>query len=156
MERSCGKMDWCSWFVVNWYADRCTDKDFPTVGHDYVVMETLVALLAICDKNPLVIDGSPHKRPIMWSFDDFFFAELYKELNKQSSYRWFRTTCRPCHRDFTVIYILSYYRKKHNGPFVMIVTKFSEISNKYIWASVMIITWITKYAANEGLTESRC
>ena len=38
----------------------------------YNVMEKCTELLALCAENPLVISDSPHKGPVIWSFDDFF------------------------------------------------------------------------------------
>ena len=55
-------------------------------------METLSVLLALCERaihrSPV---DSPHKRPIVWSFDAFFDVHLNKQLNKQWSCRWFET-----------------------------------------------------------------
>ena len=45
-------------------------------------METLSALLALCDGNPSVTGG--HKGPLMGSFNVSFYANLRKLLNKQS------------------------------------------------------------------------
>ena len=44
---------------------------------------------------------SPHKRPVMRSFDDFFILCLNKFLNKQLRCWWFKTPWRSC--DVTVM-----------------------------------------------------
>ena len=49
-------------------------------------METLAALLALCEGNPPMTGGFPHNRPVMQTFDDFFNITLNKLLNKQSSW----------------------------------------------------------------------
>ena len=41
------------------------------------VMDKLSASLALCEGDPSVIYRSNHKRPVMWSFDVFFFVSLH-------------------------------------------------------------------------------
>ena len=48
---------------------------------------------------------SPHKGPVMRSFDVFFVVCLYKLLNKQSNYGWFVVPWYSC--DIIVILIFS-------------------------------------------------
>ena len=52
-------------------------------------METFTALLSICEWNPLVSGGFPHKRPVMQIF--VFFVSLIKQLDKRSSGWWFES-----------------------------------------------------------------
>ena len=47
--------------------------------------DTLTALLALCEGNPPVTDGFPHKGPVMQSFNNSFDVKL---LNKQSKCSW--------------------------------------------------------------------
>ena len=49
-------------------------------------METLSALLALCEGNPSVIGGFP----VMQSFDVSFHVSMNKQLNKQSRDRWIK------------------------------------------------------------------
>ena len=51
-------------------------------------METISALLAICEWNPPVTSGFPSQRPVTRSFDVFFDPHMNKRLNKQSIRRW--------------------------------------------------------------------
>ena len=57
-------------------------------------METFSALLALCDRNPVVTCGFPSQRPVTWSFDIFFDLRLNKRLSKRSSRRWCETPLR--------------------------------------------------------------
>ena len=43
----------------------------------------------LCEGNPLATDGSPSQRPVMFSL-------MYKRLNKQWGWRWFKTPWCPC------------------------------------------------------------
>ena len=45
--------------------------------------------LVLCEGNPLSPVDSPHKGPMIWSFDAFFVVSLNKMLNKFSSCQWF-------------------------------------------------------------------
>ena len=59
-------------------------------------METISALLALCEvnslhKGPLVTGGYPSQRPVTRSFNVFFYARLDKRLCKQSICRWLQT-----------------------------------------------------------------
>ena len=51
-------------------------------------METLYALLALCEGNP---SYSPHNGPVMQKFDVFFGVRLNKSLNKLSIFQQLRT-----------------------------------------------------------------
>ena len=44
-------------------------------------METISALLALCEGNPMVTDGFPSKRPLERNFDVFFDLRLNKRLS---------------------------------------------------------------------------
>ena len=62
-------------------------SSWPSVGcawwrHD---VESFLALLALCEGNPLITMDSSDKGPVMRSFD----VSLYNLLNKQSNCRWF-------------------------------------------------------------------
>ena len=50
-------------------------------------METLSALLAICEGNPPITGGSTYKGPDMRGFDIFYGVSLTQLLNKQLSRR---------------------------------------------------------------------
>ena len=53
-------------------------------------METIFALIALSEGNPLVTGGSTHKGPVMLNFDNSFVVSLKKLWNrKQSSCLWF-------------------------------------------------------------------
>ena len=58
-------------------------------------METFSALLIICAGNSPVTGEFPAQRPVMWSFDIFFYLRLNKRLNKQWWAWWFETPSRP-------------------------------------------------------------
>ena len=70
-----------------------TSVDSPTwwIHPHNDVTKTFSALLALCEENPLVTDGSPSQRPVTGSFDVFFDLCLNKRLSKQSRRRWFET-----------------------------------------------------------------
>ena len=53
-------------------------------------METRSTLLALCEWNPSVSDGFPHKGPVIQT-NVFFVLKLNKLLNKQYSYQWLET-----------------------------------------------------------------
>ena len=54
-------------------------------------METLSALLALCERNSPVSGEFPSQRPVSQSFDVFFDLRVNKRLSKQSIRRWFET-----------------------------------------------------------------
>ena len=54
-------------------------------------METVSALLALCEGNPPVIGGFPSQRDSNAGFDVFFNVCLNKRLNKQTKRWWFET-----------------------------------------------------------------
>ena len=55
-------------------------------------METFSALLVFCvGGNSMVTGEFPAQRPVMWSFDVFFYLGLKKQLSKQSRRWWFGT-----------------------------------------------------------------
>ena len=45
-------------------------------------MKMFSAFLALCVENPTVTVDSPHKEPVMWSFDIFDVEGLDKLFNK--------------------------------------------------------------------------
>ena len=51
-------------------------------------MQTLSALVALNEENPLVSHGFPSKESVMKSFD-FYFVSLNMLLSKQSIWSWF-------------------------------------------------------------------
>ena len=51
-------------------------------------METLSALLPLCEGNPPVIGGFPSQRSVTRSFDVFIDLHLNKQLSKQSRLRY--------------------------------------------------------------------
>ena len=57
-------------------------------------METVPALLALCEGNPPVTGGFPSQRDSNTGFDAFFDVSLNKRLNKQTRRRWFETPSR--------------------------------------------------------------
>ena len=57
-------------------------------------METLSALLALCEGNLPVTGRFPSQRPVTRSFDVFFDLRVNKRLSKQSRRRWFETLSR--------------------------------------------------------------
>ena len=54
-------------------------------------METVSALLVLCEGNPLVTGGFPSQRPVTERFNIFVDLYLKKRLIKQSARRWFET-----------------------------------------------------------------
>ena len=54
-------------------------------------METVSALLVLCERNPTAADGFPSQRTSNAGFDIFFGIILNKRLNKQTSQWWFET-----------------------------------------------------------------
>ena len=71
-------------------------KGSPSWGHDD--MGTLLALLVPCEGYPLATMESPHKGPLMVSFDALLTANLNKQLN---SSQWFQMPWCSC--DITVM-----------------------------------------------------
>ena len=69
-------------------------------------IETLSALLALCESNPLVISGFPHKWPVLKCFVD---ACLCKRLNKQWSCQLFEMPWRSCDATVTL-----YFKHKYD------------------------------------------
>ena len=65
-------------------------------------METVSALLALCEGNPPVTGGFPSQRPVTRSIDVSFDVRLNKGLSKQSRRRWFETPSRPLWRHCNV------------------------------------------------------
>ena len=59
-------------------------------------METLSALMVICEGNPLVTGRFSAQRVSNVIFDVFFDVNPKRLLNKQWSYRWFATPWRSC------------------------------------------------------------
>ena len=57
--------------------------------------------MAICEGNPLIIDGSPLKGLVQYDFDGFFVVSLNKLLNKQSVWCWIQT---PWHSWHNILY----------------------------------------------------
>ena len=57
-------------------------------------METLSALLSLCEGNLPVTGEFPSQRPLRRSFDVFFDLSLSKRLSKPSRRRWFETPSR--------------------------------------------------------------
>ena len=58
------------------------------------IMETLSALLALCEGNPPVTGGFPSQRPVTRSFEVFFDLRPNKRLSKQLRRWWFETPLR--------------------------------------------------------------
>ena len=87
------------WNVTAWFMGSRLDWLMRwTWWHDD--METLSASLALCNGNtPSTVD-SPHKWPVMLSFNTFFL-NLNKLLNKLSKRRWIDTPWRK--RDVSVL-----------------------------------------------------
>ena len=65
-------------------------------------METLSALLALCEGNSPVTGEFPSQRPVTRNFNVFFDLRLNKRLSKQSICRWFETSSRPSLRQYNV------------------------------------------------------
>ena len=77
--------------------------------HNDVVNENISALVAICEGNPTVTGGFPSQRPVMRSFDIFFYLRLNKLLGKQSRRRWFHTLLPSLWRQWNVVRIITFY-----------------------------------------------
>ena len=54
-------------------------------------METIPALMSLCEGNPSVTGGFPSQRPVKRSFDVLFDLSLNKRFSTQSRCRWFET-----------------------------------------------------------------
>ena len=65
-------------------------------------MKTFSASLALCEGNSPVTVEFPSQRPVMRSFDVFFYLRLSKRLTKHSRRRWFETPSRSLWRHFNV------------------------------------------------------
>ena len=67
-------------------------------------METLPALLALCEGNPPVTSGFPHKG--QWR-GTLVFSLICERLSRQSRCRWFETPSRSlwCHCNVMIIYL---------------------------------------------------
>ena len=72
-------------YLQTWYNGL---KEISTWRHQ---IETLSALVALCEGNPPVTGGFPSQRPVTRGFDVFFGLCLNKRLTKQSRRRWFET-----------------------------------------------------------------
>ena len=57
-------------------------------------METLFALLAVCEGNAPTTGGFSSQRPVTQSLDFFLDLRMNKRLSKQSRRRWFETPLR--------------------------------------------------------------
>ena len=71
----------------------CTSAEGTTFPDDVIMLS---ALLALCEGNPLVINGFPSQRVSnveFWCFFDFGFDS---RLKKMSRCRWFEAPCRSC------------------------------------------------------------
>ena len=67
------------------------------LGQNDVITITLSHCWAWTLVGDLPVNGdSPHKGPVLCSFGKFFAVGLTKQLNKQSSFRWFKMQYRPC------------------------------------------------------------
>ena len=75
------KQPGCLWFktLLTWWRHR---------------METVSALLNLCEGNPPVTGRFPSQRPVTRSFDDFFDVRQNKRLSKRSRCWWFETPWR--------------------------------------------------------------
>ena len=62
-------------------------------------METFFALLALCEGNPPVPDGSPSQRPVTRSFDVFFAPVAVEQTNRDAG----DLRCHRAHYDDTVV-----------------------------------------------------
>ena len=60
-------------------------------------VETISALLAICEVNPPVADGFPSQRVSKTGFGVFFGVRLNKRLSKQSTCQWYKMSWRLWH-----------------------------------------------------------
>ena len=82
-------------------------------------METISALLVLCEKNPQVTGGFPShtQRPVTTNLILFFDLRLNKRLSKQSRRRWFETPSPLLSRHYNVAVLFScvylWIRKQH-------------------------------------------
>ena len=93
---------YCSWNCTGLVPTRTqphaqlTDIWSPK-GQWHYDMETFSALLDLHEESPPFSGSSPHKWPIMQSFDFFFVVSLKKLLKKkQLSWQWFATSWCSC------------------------------------------------------------
>ena len=74
----------------------------------YHDMEMLSVLLALCEGNPMVTSGLPHKGTAVQSFDVFFVVIMNKLLNKQLrgqyfEVEWYACVCHSNGNDSTAV-----------------------------------------------------
>ena len=104
-------------------------------------METLFALLAHCEGNPLVTSGFPSQRPVTRSFDVFFNLHLDKQLSEQSRRWWFETPSR------------SLWRQRNVKSMCWWPVRLPTMITIYVYRSVIIELAMTQVVDN--LNESK-
>ena len=77
-------------------------------------MEKFPTLLAICAENSSVTGEFPAQRPVMRSFNAFFYLFLNKRLSKQSWGWWFGTPSRPLWRYRNVLCLPTTHGKQNH------------------------------------------
>ena len=90
------------------------DKNYSWWHHQ---METFLALLALCERNPPVTGGFPSQRPVTRSFDIFSDLHLNKRASKQLRRRWFQTPSRPLWRHFNTTLRLMWSHSEYWSSF---------------------------------------
>ena len=97
-------------------------------------METISALLALCEWNSPVTGEFPSQRPVTRSFDFFFDLRLNKRLSKQQRRWWFETPscslwrhCNEWHHSASL-----YESNKSMSTFTTTVRPFPGITSKRI------------------------
>ena len=70
-----------SYYVLLWFG---TGK-YSFVHDDVMRLKCFPHNWLLCEGNPLVTDGFPSQRTVMWSFDDLFDVSLNMLLDKKSS-----------------------------------------------------------------------
>ena len=106
----------CWWSCILRFWDICKILVFCESWRRHQ-METFSTLRAICAGNSPVTGEFPSQRPVMQSFDFFFYLRLNKRLSKQSRGWWFDTLSRPLWCHCNVDHAINFQEKSWNEIF---------------------------------------
>ena len=102
-------------------------------------METLSALLALCEGNPPVTGGFPSQRPVTRSFDIFCDLRLNKRLSKESIPQWFKTPSHSSWRHCNILIIPSVHisDKSRYYPYIIFRLEYElyihSLRKQFLW-----------------------
>ena len=97
--------------------------------------ENIFRLLALCAENSAVTSEFPSQRPVMRSFDDFFYRHLNKPLSKQSRHRWFEMPSRSLWRHWYAYweYLIFFVNERRAGRLSSLLKKSLPNTRGNVW-----------------------